>query len=224
KLHSKRAGVFDLSLVYLGDDLYEGFVENKIFNVSKLATNSSINIPNNVKVGKAITVSGVLTSGGKPLANANVLVTIAGKTYKVTTNSDGVWKLSYTPKSWKFTMKVSFAGDNDYLGFNISKSFKVVGKAKVKIVKISKLVKVGKYRVFNLYSKIYTIKNLGSALGSKDYVKYFKNWYLEKLSKTSKAIKYQFKTKSRVLKVQIKNLGVGKQVKFKIIVTHRKRL
>ncbi|WP_221061683.1 right-handed parallel beta-helix repeat-containing protein [Methanobrevibacter arboriphilus] len=220
----KRAGVFDLSLVYLGDDLYEGFVENKIFNVSKLATNSSINIPNNVKVGKAITVSGVLTSGGKPLANANVLVTIAGKTYKVTTNSDGVWKLSYTPKSWKFTMKVSFAGDNDYLGFNISKSFKVVGKAKVKIVKISKLVKVGKYRVFNLYSKIYTIKNLGSALGSKDYVKYFKNWYLEKLSKTSKAIKYQFKTKSRVLKVQIKNLGVGKQVKFKIIVTHRKRL
>ncbi|MCC7561985.1 MAG: hypothetical protein KO253_04045, partial [Methanobrevibacter arboriphilus] len=221
----KRAGIFDLSLVYLGNDRYDGFVENKIFNVSKLATTSSINIPSNVKVGKSITVSGVLTSGGKPLANTSVLVIVDGKTYKVTTNSDGVWKLSYTPKkAGKSTMKVSFAGNNDFVGFNVSKTFKVVGKVKIGIVKISKLVKVGKYRGFNLYSKVYTIKNVGSALGSKDYVKYFKNWYLEKLSKTSKIVKYQFITKSRILKVQVKSLGVGKQVKLKILVTRRKRL
>ncbi|WP_221061482.1 hypothetical protein [Methanobrevibacter arboriphilus] len=221
----EHSGVFNLSLIYQGDSRYDGFVENKAFNVSKLATNSSINIPSNVKVGKPFTVSGVLTSGGKPLANTTISVIVDGKTYKVTTNSLGVWKLSYTPKkAGKSTIKVSFAGNNDYLGFNVSKTFKVVGKVKISIVKISKLVKVGKYRGFNLYSKVYTIKNVGSALGSKDYVKYFKNWYLEKLSKTSKIVKYQFSVKSRVLKVQVKNLGVGKQVKIKILVTHRKRL
>ncbi|BBL61034.1 beta strand repeat-containing protein [Methanobrevibacter arboriphilus] len=221
----EHSGVFNLSLFYQGDSRYDGFVENKAFNVSKLATTSSINIPSNVKVGKPFTVSGVLTSDGKPLANTIISVIVDGKTYKVTTNSLGVWKLSYTPKkTGKSTMKVSFAGNNDYLGFNVSKTFNVTGKVKISIVKISKLVKVGKYRGFNLYSKVYTIKNVGSALGSKDYVKYFKNWYLEKLSKTSKIIKYQFSVKSRVLKVQIKNLGVGKQVKIKILVTHRKRL
>ncbi len=221
----EHSGVFNLSLIYQGDSRYVGFVENKVFNVSKLATTSSINIPSNVKVGKSFTVSGVLTSGGKPLANTTISVIVDGKTYKVTTNSLGVWKLSYTPKkAGKSTMKVSFAGDKDYLGFNVSKTFNVIGKAKISIVKISKLVKVGKYRGFNLYSKIYTIKNLGSAVGSKQYTKYFKNWYLEKLSKNSKIIKYQFSTKSRILKVQIKNLGVGKQVKIKILVTHRKRL
>ncbi|BBL61113.1 beta strand repeat-containing protein [Methanobrevibacter arboriphilus] len=220
----EHSGVFNLSLFYQGDSRYDGFVENKAFNVSKLATNSSVNIPSNVKVGKSITVSGVLTSGGKPLANTSVLVIVDGKTYKVTTNNIGVWKLSYTPKkAGKSTMKVSFAGNNDYLGFNVSKTFDVIGKVKIRIVKISKLVKVGKYRGFNLYSKVYTIKNVGSALGSKDYVKYFKNWYLEKLSKTSKIVKYQFSTKSRVLKVQVKNLGVGKQVKIKILVTYKKR-
>nr|WP_302578804.1 hypothetical protein [Methanobrevibacter arboriphilus] len=221
----EHSGVFNLSLFYQGDSRYVGFVENKVFNVSKLATTSSIIIPSNVKVGKPFSVSGVLTSGGKPLANASVLVSVGGKIYKVTTNGLGVWKLSYTPKkAGKSTMKVSFVGNDDYLGFNVSKTFKVVGKVKIGIVKISKLVKVGKYRGFNLYSKVYTIKNVGSAVGSKDYVKYFKNWYLEKLSKTSKIVKYQFITKSRILKVQVKNLGVGKQVKMKILVTHRKRL
>ncbi|BBL62625.1 hypothetical protein MarbSA_16650 [Methanobrevibacter arboriphilus] len=222
---SEHSGVFNLSLFYQGDSRYVGFVENKVFNVSKLATTSSINIPSNVKVGKPFSVSGVLTSGGKPLANASVLVIVDGKTYKVTTNGLGVWKLSYTPKiAGKSTIKVYFAGNNDYIGFNVSKTFKIAGKVNIRIVKISKLVKVGKYNGFNLYSKVYTIKNVGSALGSKDYVKYFKNWYLEKLSKTSKIVKYQFSAKSRVLKVQVKNLGVGKQVKLKILVTHRKRL
>ena len=166
-----------------------------------------------------------MTSGGKPLANTIISVIVDGKTYKVTTNSLGVWKLSYTPKiAGKSTMKVSFAGNNDFTGFNVSKTFNVIGKAKISIVKITKIAKVGKYKGFNLYSKTYTIKNLGSAVGSKQYTKYFKNWYLEKLSKTSKIVKYQFSAKSRVLKVQVKNLGVGKQVKLKILVTHRKRL
>ncbi len=220
----EHSGVFNLSLFYQGDSRYVGFVENMAFNVSKLATTSSINIPSNVKVGKSISVSGVLTSGGKPLANRIISVIVDGKTYKVTTNGLGVWKLSYTPKiAGKSTMKVYFAGNDVFAGFNVSKTFKVVGKAKIRIVKISKLVKVGKYNGFNLYSKIYTIKNLGSVVGSKDYVKYFKNWYLEKLSKTS-GVKYQFSAKSRVLKVQAKNLGVGKQVKIKILVTYKKRL
>ncbi|MBF4467960.1 MAG: hypothetical protein ISP01_01010, partial [Methanobrevibacter arboriphilus] len=224
---TNHTGTYAVTVEYTESDTgnFTGFINSTSFNVSKLATTSSINIPSNVKVGKPFTVSGVLTSGGKPLANTSVLVIVDGKTYKVTTNSLGVWKLSYTPKkAGKSTMKVSFAGNNDYLGFNVSKTFKVVGKAKISIVKISKLVKVGKYRGFNLYSKIYTIKNLGSVVGSKDYVKYFKNWYLEKLSKNSKIVKYQFSTKSRILKVQVKNLGVGKQAKIKILVTHRKKI
>uniref|UniRef100_UPI000A889A53 hypothetical protein n=1 Tax=Methanobrevibacter arboriphilus TaxID=39441 RepID=UPI000A889A53 len=124
----EHSGVFNLSLIYQGDSRYDGFVENKAFNVSKLATTSSINIPSNVKVGKPFTVSGVLTSDGKPLANTIISVIVDGKTYKVTTNSLGVWKLSYTPKkTGKSTMKVSFAGNNDYLGFNVSKTFNVTG-------------------------------------------------------------------------------------------------
>ncbi|BBL62579.1 hypothetical protein MarbSA_16190 [Methanobrevibacter arboriphilus] len=219
----EHSGVFNLFLVYWGDDWYVGFVENMAFNVSKLATTSSIVIPSNVKVDKSITVSGVLTSGGKPLANRVISVVVEGKTYKVITNGDGVWKLSYTPKkAGKSTMKVSFAGGDVFAGFNVSKSFDVIGKAKIQIVKITKIAKVGKYKGFNLYSKTYTIKNVGSAVGSKEYTKYFKNWYLEKLSKNN-GVKYQFSAKSRILKVQFKNLGVGKQVKFKIYVTFKKR-
>ena len=217
-----HGGEFLILVNWAGNDNYTGFTNITSFNVTKLATTSSIVIPSNVKVGKSITVSGVLTSGGKPLANTSVLVIVDGKTYKVTTNSLGVWKLSYTPKkAGKSTMKVSYAGDDVFVGFNVSKSFDVIGKAKIKIVKITKIAKVGKYKGFNLYSKTYTIKNLGTALGSKEYTKYFKNWYLEKLSKNS-GVKYQFSAKSRVLKVQVKNLGVGKQVKFKILVTFRR--
>ncbi len=220
----KNSGIFDLNLIYQGDDRYEGFTKNKTFNVSKLATNSSINIPGTVKVGKSITISGLLTSiDGKPLANASIVVSVGGKTYNVITNSNGVWKLSYTPKKAdKTTIKVSYAGNEIYSGFNISKSFEVIGKSKIKIVKISKLSKVGKYKGLNLYSKTYTFKNLGTVIGSKNYSKYFKNWYLEILSKTSKISKYQFKSKSRILKLQVKNLGVGKQAKIRIFVTYKR--
>ncbi|WP_278522565.1 Ig-like domain repeat protein [Methanobrevibacter arboriphilus] len=221
------AGSYVVNVTYNGDKNYNNGLNDTIsFNILAVSVNSTIVIPSNVKVGKSITISGVLSDVyNNTLANASVLVTIDGKTYKVTTDNNGVWKLSYTPKKeGKFNIKVSYLGNSDYIGFDVSKSFKAIGEAKISIVKITKLVKVGKYKGFNLYSKTYTLKNLGTGVGSKDYVKYFKNWYLEKLSKTSKAIKYQWESKSRVLKVQVKNLGVGKQAKIKILVTRRKRL
>ncbi len=123
----KHAGVFDLSLIYLGDDLYDGFIENKTFTVNKLATNSIVNIPTNVKLGETIIISGkAYDENGDPLANIPITVTVNGNVYTLRTDSSGFWSLKYKPThTGKTSVKVFFNGNSDYLGFINSFSFNV---------------------------------------------------------------------------------------------------
>lgn len=89
----------------------------------------------------------LLTVGGLPLAGRNVSFTINGKTYVKTTNSKGIAKLNIKVGKGKYTVKYSYAGED-----NIKKSS---GSSKI-TVKKGVPVKITKY-----YSKIYRNKKAG---------------------------------------------------------------
>ncbi|MBF4469554.1 MAG: hypothetical protein ISP01_09140 [Methanobrevibacter arboriphilus] len=123
----KKSGIFNLSLIYQGDNHYYGFVENETFNVSKLATNSTINIPTHVKVGETIKINGkAYDENDNPLANVQITVTLDGKDYYFKTDSNGFWSLKYKPThTGKNNIKVTFNGNEIYLGFVNNSSFNV---------------------------------------------------------------------------------------------------
>ncbi|MBP3791525.1 MAG: Ig-like domain repeat protein [Methanobrevibacter sp.] len=89
----------------------------------------------------------LLTVGGLPLAGRDVTFTINGKTYVKTTNSKGIAKLNIKLPKGTYTMKYSYAGED-----NIKKSS---GSSKI-TVKKGVPVKITKY-----YSKIYRNKQAG---------------------------------------------------------------
>ncbi|BBL61685.1 hypothetical protein MarbSA_07250 [Methanobrevibacter arboriphilus] len=122
-----HSGIFDLSLNYEGDDRYNGFSENESFNVDKLATNSSINIPSDVKVGETITISGeAFDENNNPLADVSITVTVDGNVYTLRTDSDGFWSLKYkTTHTGKTDVKVVFNGNSNYFGFINNLNFNV---------------------------------------------------------------------------------------------------
>ncbi|MBZ9570049.1 right-handed parallel beta-helix repeat-containing protein [Methanobrevibacter sp. TMH8] len=92
----------------------------------QLLTNSTINAPDG-KVGDSINVSGIATDEeGNPIANTQISVTIDGKTYNITTNSNGEWNLIFTPEtSGNFTAIVSWTGNSSHNGFTNSTTFNI---------------------------------------------------------------------------------------------------
>ncbi|MDR2967583.1 MAG: hypothetical protein LBU74_06510 [Methanobacteriaceae archaeon] len=94
-----------------------------------IETNSTINTPNNVKVGQKINITGTATDkNGNPIANTIITVTVNGKTYTVTTDGNGNWILSYTPtQAGNIIVSVQWDGNDSYFGFINSTSFDVTG-------------------------------------------------------------------------------------------------
>ncbi|WP_225370657.1 carboxypeptidase-like regulatory domain-containing protein [Methanobrevibacter arboriphilus] len=114
-------------MIYQGDNHYEGFIENKTFNVSKLATNSTIKLPSIIKVGETITINGnAYDENGNPLANITITVILDGRVYNLRTDSSGFWSLKYKPThNGKINIKLTFNGNEIYLGFINDSSFNV---------------------------------------------------------------------------------------------------
>ncbi|KZX14479.1 hypothetical protein MBCUT_20510 [Methanobrevibacter cuticularis] len=134
---TNRTGT-DLEVIvsFAGNENYTSFTNNTSFNVTKIAVNSTINIPSNVKVGKTITIDGILVDeNGNPVANAPITVTVDGKIYPLTTDSNGQWTLSYKPThTGSIDTKVNYNGNDEYSSYTNTTTFNVVkGEAIVDI-------------------------------------------------------------------------------------------
>jgi hypothetical protein len=108
----------------------------RTFGATKTSTSSTINIPSNVKVGKTITIDGVLVDeNNNPIANAPINVTIDGKVYTLTTDSNGRWNLTYKPThTGSVNAVLDYAGNDKYFSYTNTTTFNVVkGKAIVDI-------------------------------------------------------------------------------------------
>ncbi|WP_157082411.1 beta strand repeat-containing protein [Methanobrevibacter cuticularis] len=126
---SNRTGT-DLEIVvsFAGNENYTSFTNTTSFNVTKLAVNSTINIPKDVKVGKIITIDGVLVDeNGNPLANAPIAVTVGGKVYSLITDSNGRWSLTYKPThTGNVNVVVDYTGNDEYFSYTNTTTFNVV--------------------------------------------------------------------------------------------------
>ncbi|WP_169805421.1 beta strand repeat-containing protein [Methanobrevibacter cuticularis] len=126
---TNRTGT-DLEIVvsFAGNENYISFTNTTSFNVTKLAVNSTMNVPGNVKVGKTITIDGVLVDeNGDVIANAPIAVTVDGKVYSLTTDSNGRWSLTYKPNhTGSINAMVDYAGNDKYFSYTNTTTFNVV--------------------------------------------------------------------------------------------------
>ena len=122
-----QAGNIDVSVQWDGNDTLFGFINSTSFDVEKSATNSTIVVPDDIKVGQKINISGVAKDEfGNILANTILKVVVNGNAYTVTTDINGKWILSYTPtKVGNMDVFVSWEGNDSYFGFINNTSFDV---------------------------------------------------------------------------------------------------
>jgi len=144
-------------LTYDGDNNYYGFYEVYADFYVKASSFIKVNpvtvvYQNNAIVTVTLTDNNDDRKGNNPIANAEIVITLNGKTYKGTTNAKGVATISIpanlVPKA--YTAKVSYAGTNVTVGdaedlkFTVKKATpKVTAKKKT----FKKSVKVKKYTI-----------------------------------------------------------------------------
>jgi len=99
---TKIDGTVELTINWEGDSVYNGFTNGSGFNVVKIDTNISINVPENITLPsnnvneKIINITGVLTDiEGNPIAKTTVTIIIDGETYTTATDDYGVWEVSF---------------------------------------------------------------------------------------------------------------------------------
>ncbi|KZX14502.1 hypothetical protein MBCUT_20740 [Methanobrevibacter cuticularis] len=126
---TNRTGT-DLEVIvsFAGNENYTSFTNTTNFNVTKLGANSTVNIPRTVKTGKTITIDGVLVDeNGNPIANAPINVTVDGKVYSLTTDSNGRWSLTYKPThTGNVNIMVDYAGNDKYFIYTNTTTFNVI--------------------------------------------------------------------------------------------------
>ncbi|MDO5860807.1 S-layer family protein [Methanobrevibacter sp.] len=151
-------GEFTVFVIYDGDENYTGSYAMSSFTVlERSATISASPVTTVYNGGKYLTAT-LKDQSGAAIKGAKITITLNGKTYNRTTNSQGVVKLStngIAPKT--YTAKIVFAGNDKYL--KASKSVKVtVKKATPKMT-----TKVNTYRaglkVKTYYVALKTNKN-----------------------------------------------------------------
>ncbi|KZX15997.1 bacterial Ig-like domain protein [Methanobrevibacter cuticularis] len=133
---TNHTGTFDIVVSFAGNENYTSFSNYTSFNVTKLAVNSTVNIPSDVKVGKTITIDSVLVDeNGNPIANASINVTVDGKVYHLTTDSNGRWNITYKPThAGNVNTVVDYSGNDKYFSYTNTTTFNVVkGEAIVDI-------------------------------------------------------------------------------------------
>ena len=203
KLPKLSAGNHTVEIAYSGDDKYSPSTETTIVSVDKDSTKlTANNVTATYKVEKYLTIT-LTDSRGSPIANATVSVELKSLE-NYTTDANGQVKVkvsSLVPKT--YTAKITFNGDDNYIGSNTTAKVtvkKAASKITAKAKTFKTTTKTKKYTV--------TLKANGKALKNK--------WvYLKVNGKTYKA-----KTNSKG-KATFKITQLNKAGKFKATVTFK---
>ena len=200
---SLSAGNHTVEIAYLGDDKYNSASKTATITVNKYSTNiTAADVTATYKVNKYLVIN-LTDSKGNPLANSTVTVELStSKNY--TSDENGQIKVkvsSLVPKT--YTAKITFAGNNNYLGSEATAKVvvkKATPKITAKTITFKTTTKTKKYTVM--------LKANGKALKNK--------WvYLKVNGKTYKA-----KTNSKG-KATFKITQLNKAGKYKATVTFK---
>ena len=203
KLPKLSAGNHTVEIAYSGNDKYKSSSKTATISVDKDSTKlAADNVAATYKVKKYLTIT-LTDSNGSPIANATVSVELkSAKNYTSDENGQIKVKVSnLVPKT--YTAKITFKGDDNYIGSNITAKVtvkKATSKITVKAKTFKTTTKTKKYTV--------TLKANGKALKNK--------WvYLKVNGKTYKA-----KTNSKG-KATFKITQLNKAGKYKATVTFK---
>lgn len=220
-------GPQSILLTYDGDDKYYGFYDvyaDFFVKTSSFISAKDVNVvyQNNGKV--TVTLYDNNDGKGKnPIVNAEVVITLNGKTYKATTNSKGIATVTIAAKlvPKKYTATVSYAGTNITVGdketfkFTVKKATpkltakKKTFKAKTKVKKYTIVLKDNKNKAMKkvkVYLKVkgktYTAKT--NSKGKATFkIKNLKKKGTYKAKVTFKATKY-FNKVTKTAKIKVK--------------------
>lgn len=219
-------GPQSILLTYDGDDKYYGFYDvyaDFFVKTSSFISAKDVNVvyQNNGKV--TVTLYDNNDGKGKnPIANAEVVITLNGKTYKATTNSKGIATVTIAAKlvPKKYTATVSYAGTNVTVGDKETFKF-TVKKATPKLTAKKKTfkakTKVKKYTIVLKDNKNKAMKKV------KVYLKVKGKTYTAKTNSKGKAVfKIKKLTKKGTYKAKVTFKGnkyfnkVTKTAKIKV--------
>ena len=205
-LSGLKAGNYNVSAIFCGDDFYED--AECQFNVSIIKRNVEIISGDMVTTAVVVKVNGyngqyfkatLKDENGYLISGKQVSFVINGKTYTRITNSKGVASLQINlAKSGKYSMKVMFCGDDRFN--KITKSFKVtVNKKKMSLKVPKKTFKLSKVKKLTATLK----DNKGKAISGK------------KITFTVNKKKYVAKTNKKGIATVKVNLSKKKTYTFK---------
>ncbi|RAP51150.1 MAG: hypothetical protein BZ138_05830 [Methanosphaera sp. rholeuAM270] len=157
-------GTNNVTVSYAGNTKYIGNTTKATFKVTKQNLKITVNAIKVIGYGSNVTITGkFMDATGKLLVNSIIRVNVNGKTYKVKSNSKGIFTKSIkTNKLGTNNVTISYPGNKNYNAISIKKTFKVV-KNNVTVT-ITSAKQVGKTRNITITGKLtdktgYTLKN-----------------------------------------------------------------
>ncbi|MBQ6443296.1 MAG: Ig-like domain repeat protein, partial [Methanosphaera sp.] len=111
-------GKQSITATYNGTSQYVNSNATTSITVKKINTKLSVKVSNSTPVNNTnITITATLTdTDNKAIANQNITLNVAGKTFNLKTNSNGVATQTYTPtKVEKQTISATYEGDSQYI-------------------------------------------------------------------------------------------------------------
>ena len=123
-----KLGKQNITITYNGNNMYNANSTTTDINVYKIDTKLTLNVSNNTPVNNTqINITAILTdTAGNKLANQNITVTVAGKTFNIKTNSNGIATQTYTPTTLgKQTITATYKGDSQYNNSNATTNITV---------------------------------------------------------------------------------------------------
>ena len=154
------AKTYALNVFFMGNENYTAI--NSTFNIDVLKLNASIFIQNTTLLRGNYFEMFLKNDEGNGIRNAKINFVVNDKTYKVTTDSDGLAKLKINLYAKDYAFKISFPGSSYYN--SVSKSVKLI------VIDTTSLV-IGNNRLLtNGHLRIY-LKSASQGLISKKKVK-----------------------------------------------------